>query len=170
MLKQAIASFVLSIESANNSLPFLIVVKAMRQSVPICNDTYGHLAGDLCLQKVAKVMSAVVGQEPTAIVARYGGEEFAAILVNLSDSRAIEIAEQMRTSVLQLNIPHAKSKATDRVTLSIGICSLIPQSHLCERDLIARADEHLYQAKADGRNRVVAELSAIDNSLPDMET
>lgn len=128
------------------------------------NDTYGHLAGDLCLQKVARAMSAVLEREPTGIVARYGGEEFAAVLTNTQVSKAIAVAEQMRMSVLNLNIPHASSKAADCVTLSIGICSLIPQPHLSPRDLIARADEHLYQAKAEGRNRVVAAKPASDRS------
>lgn len=131
------------------------------------NDIYGHLAGDLCLQKVAKAMSVVVEDEPTAIVARYGGEEFAVILPSAPVRDAIAIAEQMRISVLHLNIPHSGSKVTDYVTLSIGVCSLIPQLHLSQRDLIARADEHLYQAKNEGRNRVVAALPAIANPQTD---
>jgi diguanylate cyclase (GGDEF)-like protein len=130
------------------------------------NDTYGHLAGDLCLQKVAEAMSTAVKHEPNAIVARYGGEEFAAIFVNLSLSQAIALAEQMRTAVLALNIPHAASKAADCVTLSMGISSLIPQPHLSPRDLIARADEHLYQAKAAGRNRVIAAMPEVKHPLP----
>ncbi|WP_019499711.1 diguanylate cyclase domain-containing protein [Pseudanabaena sp. PCC 6802] len=131
------------------------------------NDIYGHLAGDLCLQKVAKAMSAVVEDEANAIVARYGGEEFAVILHSTPVRDAIAVAEQMRISVLHLNIPHSGSKATDYVTLSIGVCSLIPQPHLSLRDLIARADEHLYQAKNEGRNRIVAALPAIANPPTD---
>jgi diguanylate cyclase (GGDEF)-like protein len=133
------------------------------------NDTYGHLAGDLCLQKVAKAMSDVLEHEPNAIVARYGGEEFAMILFNIPVSKAVDIAEQVRISVFNLHIPHASSKAADRVTLSIGVFSLIPQPHLSNRDLIEYADKHLYQAKAEGRNRVVAVSPLVNNSQPNME-
>lgn len=133
------------------------------------NDTYGHLAGDLCLQKVAKAMSDVVAHEPNAIVARYGGEEFAIILFNMSVSKAVDLAEQVRISVFNLHIPHSSSKAADRVTLSIGVFSLIPQPHLSNRDLIEYADKHLYQAKAEGRNRVVAVSPLVNNSQPNME-
>ncbi|NMF60454.1 sensor domain-containing diguanylate cyclase [Pseudanabaena yagii] len=129
------------------------------------NDTYGHLAGDLCLQKVAKAMADVVEREPNAIIARYGGEEFAAVLFNMPVSKAVDIAEQIRISVFNLNLPHASSKASDLVTLSIGVCSLIPQEHLSDRDLIAQADEYLYQAKSEGRNRVATNLANI-NKLP----
>lgn len=128
------------------------------------NDTYGHLAGDLCLQKVAKAMSEVAEHEPNAIVARYGGEEFAAILFNTAVNTAFDIAERIRVAVFNLNIPHTSSKASDRVTLSIGVCSMTPQTDLSNRDLIDCADKHLYQAKSEGRNRVVVALPIVNKS------
>jgi diguanylate cyclase (GGDEF)-like protein len=133
------------------------------------NDTYGHLAGDLCLQKVAQALTTALEDQPTAILARYGGEEFAAVLVDTPVNQAIAVAEKMRRSVLSLNLPHSDSKAADCVTLSIGICSLIPQPHLSGRDLIARADECLYQAKAEGRNRSTAVLPAIAPAPADVQ-
>jgi diguanylate cyclase (GGDEF)-like protein len=125
------------------------------------NDTYGHLAGDLCLQKVARAMSAILESEPAAIIARYGGEEFAALLANQPIGKVVALAEQMRAAVLHLKIPHSGSKIADCVTLSIGVCSLVPQPNLSYRDLIAQADEHLYRAKSEGRNRVIAALPTI---------
>jgi diguanylate cyclase (GGDEF)-like protein len=123
------------------------------------NDSYGHLAGDLCLQKVAKAMKEAASIEPRAIVARYGGEEFVVILPQVEVNRAIEVAEKMRSTVSHLKLPHRASKVADHVTLSIGVCTLIPKSDLSSRDLIGQADQHLYQAKASGRNQVVAEGS-----------
>ncbi len=122
------------------------------------NDTYGHLAGDICLQKVAKAMQASASMEPRAIVARYGGEEFVVILPHLEIGRATQVAEAMRSSIRQLKLPHSASKVADFVTLSIGVSTLIPQPHLSPRDLIGQADQHLYHAKVNGRNQVVAQI------------
>lgn len=122
------------------------------------NDTYGHLAGDICLQKVAKAMQTAVSIEPRAIVARYGGEEFVVILPHIEMQRSVQVAEAMRAAIRQLKLPHSASKVADFVTLSIGVSTLIPQPHLSPRDLIGQADQHLYHAKANGRNRVIAQV------------
>lgn len=126
------------------------------------NDTYGHLAGDLCLQKVAKAMQEAAGIEPRAIVARYGGEEFVVILPQIDGERAAQVAEKVRSTIGHLKLPHSASKTAHHVTLSLGVCTLIPQSHLSPRDLIGQADQHLYQAKANGRNQVVAQILTSD--------
>lgn len=115
------------------------------------NDTYGHLVGDFCLQKVAQTISDVV-KRPADLVARYGGEEFVTILPNTSDEGALQIAEVMRNEVQNLKMEHAKSTISKYVTLSLGIVSLIPQNPLNPSILLAVADKALYQAKAQGRN------------------
>jgi diguanylate cyclase (GGDEF)-like protein len=146
-------------EALQNQLPVSLILCDV-DFFKLYNDTYGHLAGDLCLQKVAKAMREAVSMEPKAIVARYGGEEFVVILPYIQNDRATQVAENMRSTVSNLKLPHSASKVTNHVTLSIGVATLIPQANLASRELIAQADQHLYHAKASGRNQVVAELVA----------
>lgn len=118
------------------------------------NDTYGHLAGDDCLQQVASVLRQAL-RRPTDLVARYGGEEFAIILPNMDARGAASIAEAIRLGVRQLQIPHAQSLSSTYVTLSLGIACKIPTPDISPQQLIATADQGLYQAKAQGRDRVI---------------
>lgn len=144
-------------ESLRSQLPISLILCDV-DFFKLYNDTYGHLAGDLCLQKVAKAMADAASMEPRTIVARYGGEEFVVILPQIEMERATRVAEKMRSAILQLRLPHKTSKVADFVTLSIGICTLIPQPNLSSRDLISQADQHLYHAKANGRNQVVGQI------------
>ncbi|MBD2547560.1 MULTISPECIES: GGDEF domain-containing protein [Planktothricoides] len=118
------------------------------------NDTYGHLAGDDCLQKVVGAVQKAV-QRPADLVARYGGEEFAVILPNTPKSGAIKVAENIRSQVQGLHIGHTGSQVSLWVTLSLGIATMIPTSEEVPARLIARADMALYQAKTQGRDRAV---------------
>lgn len=118
------------------------------------NDSYGHQAGDDCLQQVAQFLSQNV-LHPNALVARYGGEEFAIVLSNIEADEAMQIAEEIRTGLNELKIVHAGSSVSNYVTMSMGVSCLIPTSELSESDVIARADEALYRAKQEGRDRVV---------------
>ena len=118
------------------------------------NDTYGHLAGDFCLQQVAGVLRQSL-RRPADLVARYGGEEFAMILPNTDITRAAFIAEDVRKRVRELSIPHVESPVSQYVTLSLGVATFIPTSDTSAQELIAAADESLYQAKNEGRDRVV---------------
>jgi diguanylate cyclase (GGDEF)-like protein/PAS domain S-box-containing protein len=115
------------------------------------NDTYGHLAGDYCLQRVAEVLRQSV-RRTADLVARYGGEEFALILPNTNLRGAIFVAEVVRQGVRQLKIPHLSSPVSQYVTLSLGVACQIPTPNHSNQKLIAIADEALYQAKAEGRN------------------
>lgn len=117
------------------------------------NDTYGHQAGDTCLQQVASIIQATV-KRPADLVARYGGEEFAVILPNTDNNGAVHVAEEMRTGVESLNLLHAGSKTTGCITISLGVATLTPKPSLSTADLIGLADQALYQAKEAGRNRV----------------
>jgi diguanylate cyclase (GGDEF)-like protein len=119
------------------------------------NDGYGHQAGDRCLQLVAQGISRVVGREKD-LVARYGGEEFVVILPETDQEGAMRIAEIIQAEIHKMQLPHAYSEINDYITLSIGVASNIPAPGIEPKHLIAAADAALYQAKAQGRDRVVA--------------
>jgi diguanylate cyclase (GGDEF)-like protein len=119
------------------------------------NDTYGHLAGDDCLRRVAGVLAELL-RRPADICARYGGEEFACLLPGTEQADASRLAGVMKNGIYALAIPHATSRAADRVTISAGVATLMPLSTIQPSALIDMADKLLYQAKADGRNRVVS--------------
>ena len=116
------------------------------------NDSYGHLAGDDCLRRVAQIVKQSC-LRPGDFVARYGGEEFVALLPETGLKDARQVAERIRINLQQEQIPHARS-AEGVVTLSIGVCSVLPDSSSSEWQLVACADRCLYAAKNSGRNRV----------------
>ncbi|MDJ0517846.1 MAG: diguanylate cyclase [Trichodesmium sp. MO_231.B1] len=122
------------------------------------NDHYGHQGGDDCLIRVAQAISQVP-QRPTDLVARYGGEEFAVILSNTNIEGAFTIAEFIRQAIASLFIPHAQSEVSQFVTLSLGVASIIPNFEDTAEDLIGLADEALYEAKRQGRDRVICSIN-----------
>lgn len=114
------------------------------------NDYYGHQKGDLCLMAIARALESAA-LTSSGIVGRFGGEEFVLLLPD-ADSQALQSAAQNIAAVLQAqNIPHAGSPVSDRVTVSQGLALWKPG--VTARELIARADKALYQAKQAGRNR-----------------
>ncbi|MBE8999369.1 PAS domain S-box protein [Nostoc sp. LEGE 12447] len=117
------------------------------------NDTYGHLAGDDCLRQLGSALKSVI-KRPADLVARYGGEEFAVILPSTEIEGAISVAQTIRQAVSDLTIPHAQSSVCDRVTVSLGVASIVPNSETSPQDLINAADKSLYIAKQQGRDRV----------------
>jgi diguanylate cyclase (GGDEF)-like protein len=119
------------------------------------NDTYGHQAGDLCLQQIAGVLEEVV-YRPGDLVARYGGEEFAVILTATDAEGASIVARRIIERIAQLAIPHSSGEG-GRVTLSIGISTSLPQADMQQEGLISAADAALYRAKHAGRNRFIAD-------------
>ena len=118
------------------------------------NDRYGHQAGDECLRAVAVSLSQCA-RRPLDFVARYGGEEFAVILYEASSEYVAEVLTRIQRSVAELNIPHEASRIASRLTLSIGAAFVLPTSGRAHEGLIQLADEALYSAKEQGRNRVV---------------
>ena len=118
------------------------------------NDTYGHQAGDDCLKKVAHTIEKSL-RRPGDLVARYGGEEFVAILSDTSQKGAFSLAEKVRASVEALEIPHQASQASKFVTISLGVASRVPERGDASSILISEADQSLYKAKQEGRNRVM---------------
>lgn len=119
------------------------------------NDRYGHPAGDRCLREVAQAIQATL-RRPGDLIARYGGEEFIAVLAHTPADLAERIARRVCEAVVQRGLPHAASQTAPVVTVSVGAaCGRPQQEGLAPDDLIATADEALYQAKRSGRNRVV---------------
>jgi len=116
------------------------------------NDTYGHLKGDDCLRMVAEALNKII-KRSSDLIARYGGEEFAVILPDTDEQNAFRLAEAMRNEVEALNIPHVNSDI-NRVTISLGVATLIPHKDLDMAYLVSLADKALYHAKQEGRNMV----------------
>lgn len=117
------------------------------------NDNYGHLAGDDCLRKVVETLHQSL-KRPGDLVARYGGEEFIIVLPGTDQAGAQIVAEYLRKKVEDLNISHEYSSVNDRVTISLGVATRAPEADMEKEKLIVHADEALYRAKQDGRNRV----------------
>ena len=125
------------------------------------NDEYGHLAGDQCLREVARTLDQVV-RRPTDLVARYGGEEFALVLPDTHD--ALAVAEACRLAVQTLGIVNEFSDVAPLITISAGVCSLVPTPDMDLEVLIQQADEALYEAKETGRNKVVSAVPTLQEN------
>ncbi|NEP16768.1 MAG: diguanylate cyclase [Leptolyngbya sp. SIO4C1] len=119
------------------------------------NDTYGHPAGDRCLQMIAQTIATAV--EPYGgKVARYGGEEFSVLLPNTSAQLANQAAEAIQRAVAAQHRPHRASPTKAFISLSIGVSTLVPSPQQTSEALVQLADEALYAAKLYGRDRTVA--------------
>lgn len=115
------------------------------------NDTYGHMAGDECLAGVARCIDNMFNR-PSDVVARYGGEEFVVILPYVGRTNALQLGEVIRKEIESTSFP-ADGHSLG-VTVSVGIASMVPSDGDHPRKLIGLADEALYKAKSEGRNRV----------------
>lgn len=118
------------------------------------NDLYGHIQGDECLKSIAKLLKNSI-KRATDIAARYGGEEFVILLPDTDEDGAKKVAETIRKNVEDLNLEHKDSKISNFVTVSLGVATFGSQSEVAPEKLVQKADEALYQAKNNGRNRVV---------------
>nr|WP_314544758.1 diguanylate cyclase [uncultured Massilia sp.] len=116
------------------------------------NDHYGHPAGDATLVQVAGAMQRAAARTQD-LVARYGGEEFAILLPQLDARGAAGVARRLMDELETLDIPHAASPTSTRLTASMGISSMVPGDLSAPADLVQVADALLYQAKAGGGNR-----------------
>jgi diguanylate cyclase (GGDEF)-like protein len=125
------------------------------------NDKFGHPRGDIVLKTLSQILRKIVRSYDVA--ARYGGEEFAVVLPHTDSAQALEVAERMRKAVLEQTFPGPSSKETLRLSISIGVATC-PQNAKTKTELIDRADQALYLAKSEGRNRV--SLSLANSSEP----
>jgi len=132
------------------------------------NDHYGHIAGDNCLKKIAKQMQCVLARS-TDFCARYGGEEFTVILPNTDLAGGKRVLEVIRQAIMALAIRHEFSAVASVVTVSIGVAVDIITTDACNasENLLARADHALYQAKRQGRNRIVVfeQVNSLKNDI-----
>jgi len=150
---------------------------AIREHKPLCllmididnfksfNDTYGHQAGDRCLQQVAIVFKRAL-HRASDFCARFGGEEFAILLMDTPLSGGAHVAERLRMGVEAYQIPNQKS-ALGFVSISVGVAVTDPKTEFLNDSLVAAADAALYQAKKAGRNAIVSAktLVGLEGSL-----
>ncbi|MFC1750982.1 diguanylate cyclase [Pseudomonadota bacterium] len=119
------------------------------------NDHYGHVEGDSCLRQVAQCLQERIIRS-TDLLARYGGEEFACILPATDAQGAANVGDQLLLAISHAQIPHSLSIVAKHITISIGAATMTPSCHVEGRELIRIADNHLYKAKALGRNQLVS--------------
>lgn len=112
------------------------------------NDTFGHLAGDDALRKVASALKHNGRQADT--VARYGGEEFVVLLADTDINGAVTVAKKMLHHVLELDIAHPQTPAT-KLSISVGI-AVADEAKGYDSNIIELADQQLYLSKQRGRN------------------
>jgi len=122
------------------------------------NDTYGHQMGDQVLAAIAEAIRSQLRNND--VLARYGGEEFVALLSGVPEKKAIEVAERIRKKVAERTL-ESKDERTIIVNVSIGVATFVSDSNgqgfkINARELINMADQALYEAKRNGRNRVVS--------------
>lgn len=115
------------------------------------NDTHGHLAGDIALKRVAQCIGSFA-QRPTDLAARIGGEEFILVLPGISPEHMKIQAEKLQIAVHALVF--SDDTSTHDVSVSVGAASMVPQLGISEAKLIEAADQALYRAKREGKNRV----------------
>lgn len=121
------------------------------------NDSYGHQAGDNCLRRVSAALQATL-KRAADLPARYGGEEFAVILPHTNPEQGLRVAEKIRAAVQALAIPNAGARipGIGSVTVSAGVATFAGEQRGIAEAIISLADSRLYQAKNEGRNKVVA--------------
>jgi two-component system, chemotaxis family, response regulator WspR len=129
------------------------------------NDTYGHLAGDDVLRKVANAIKQC-GRRSTDVAARYGGEEFVVVLPETPFGELQGMGDRLCAAIAAVNIPHAASAVAKYVTISVGGATSVPRAASSHLALIEVADKALYASKRAGKNRatVVEEEFAADSA------
>lgn len=119
------------------------------------NDLYGHVQGDRCLVDIAQTLSLAL-DGPRDLVARFGGEEFIVLLPGADASVALKVAERCQRLIQKQAIVHAHSPHDQRVTVSVGVGTVIPDEHIKPSQFLEQVDQRLYLAKKTGKNRVEA--------------
>lgn len=110
------------------------------------NDNYGHQAGDFCIKTIAEILKAHAKRSSDK-VAMYGGDEFVVLLPHTDREGALNVAEQIRKGVEERCMPHLFSGISDRVTISLGVNTIVPSDETSIDEFISSADKALYKAK-----------------------
>jgi len=131
----------------------LSVIMCDIDNFKIYNDTYGHIKGDMCLQKIAQAIKPCL-KRSSDFCARYGGEEFVVLLPNTPLDDAISVAERIRSDIEKMKILNKNSLPAGIVTLSLGVSSTEGNTVFEPKTIIKNADTALYKAKEQGRNQV----------------
>jgi len=137
-------------KEASRSQESLFLMMIDVDDFKLYNDNYGHGKGDECLKKVANALNNNLNR-PTDFIARYGGEEFVVLLRDIDEAGAKILAQKLIDGVSALNLEHAFSTVTPFVTISVGMAQF--NDHQSKKDLLKEADDALYQAKSEGKNR-----------------
>ncbi|MFO7930996.1 MAG: GGDEF domain-containing protein [Thermodesulfobacteriota bacterium] len=137
--------------AARNHVPISLIIGDIDFFKHI-NDTYGHTAGDVFLQKISELLRSIMKRE-TDFIARYGGEEFVVLTFNIGDSETYRLAETIREEIEKMTLDHEGMTLT--TTISLGAATCIPERNEKKEQFLKQADEALYMAKNAGRNRVV---------------
>lgn len=114
------------------------------------NDTYGHLAGDDCLRKIASALRDSVGMD--GIVGRYGGDEFMIVVSGIERARLVNLIARIRDSIDELFIININSKVSEFITVTIGVINTIPSDNTDILEYMHAADSALYEIKKKSRN------------------
>ncbi|MEA5059637.1 MAG: GGDEF domain-containing protein [Candidatus Pelethousia sp.] len=117
------------------------------------NDTYGHLAGDVCLRRVADAICKILSGK-SGFAVRYGGEEFIVVLPGMNRACGENVAKDILEGIQKMNILHETSPIAQHITISIGFVSAIPLRGIDMQSYIDRADAAMYLSKKSGRNRI----------------
>ncbi|MDA7817922.1 diguanylate cyclase [Sulfurimonas sp.] len=122
------------------------------------NDTYGHLQGDVALQKVVKTVSSKL-QRPTDYLFRIGGEEFIIIYSKMKNiEESIQFSENIVQSVADIHLEHKSSTTSKYVTISLGLLNITPECSMNDKEILKRIDELLYTSKNNGKNQANHEV------------
>ena len=116
------------------------------------NDFHGHVAGDVCLKRVASVLNSTFDGDDNKWAYRYGGEEFSVICTDCDKNGAIEVAALIAENIKKENIPHGDSLIAKRVTLSVGVATGNLENMTMD-DILMNSDRAVYTSKETGRNR-----------------
>lgn len=116
------------------------------------NDSYGHIEGDECLRKIGKALKRCVHRK-SDLLARYGGEEMVVVLQETSKESLLQVAENIRLEIYNMMLPNEKTKL-GVVTVSIGVVLSKVRPRQTADELLQLSDEALYEAKANGKNRI----------------
>ena len=118
------------------------------------NDYNGHILGDACLKQIAQLLKKSVSR-PRDLVARFGGEEFVLILPDTTQASAIEVVERILQSIRTADICHSSSPLDQRLSVSLGVKTIIPTQKNDKMTFLNEVDQNLYLAKEQGRNGYV---------------